>query len=122
MVDSAIGKLVDYAVRNGLIDSCDRIWAINSILEVMKLDSCTVPAETDGDIDLAAVLDGLCDDAYARGVLAENSVVYRDLFDTALMGRLTPPPHEVRAKFGALLEQDARAATDWYYKLSQDTN
>ena len=57
MVDSAIGKLVDYAVRNGLIDSCDRIWAINSILEVMKLDSCTVPAETDGDIDLAAVLD-----------------------------------------------------------------
>ena len=122
MVDSAIGKLVDYAVRNGLIDSCDRIWAINSILEVMKLDSCTVPAETDGDIDLAAVLDELCDDAYARGVLAENSVVYRDLFDTALMGRLTPPPHEVRAKFGALLEQDARAATDWYYKLSQDTN
>lgn len=122
MVDSAIGKLVDYAVRNGLIDSCDRIWAINSILEVMKLDSCTVPAEADGDIDLAAVLDELCDDAYARGVLAENSVVYRDLFDTALMGRLTPPPHEVRAKFGALLEQDARAATDWYYKLSQDTN
>ncbi len=122
MVDSAIGKLVDYAVRNGLIDSFDRIWAINSILEVMKLDSCTVPAETDGDIDLAAVLDELCDDAYARGVLAENSVVYRDLFDTALMGRLTPPPHEVRAKFGALLEQDARAATDWYYKLSQDTN
>lgn len=122
MVDAAIKKLVTYAVRAGLIEECDRVYAANALLEVMKLDSYAEPAEEYGEIDLPAVLGELCDDAYARGVLAENSVVYRDLFDTALMGRLTPPPHEVRAKFNALRAEDPRAATDWFYKFSQDTN
>ncbi len=122
MVDSAVKKLVTYAANCGLIEDCDRVWATNTLLEALKLDSYTEPAGEYADIDLPAVLDELCDDAYARGVLTENSVVYRDLFDTALMGRLTPPPHEVRAKFNALRAEDAHAATDWYYKLSQDTN
>lgn len=122
MVDAAIKKLVTYAVRAGLIEECDRVYAANALLEVMKLDSYAEPAEEYGEIDLPAVLGELCDDAFARGVLTENSVVYRDLFDTALMGRLTPPPHEVRAKFNALRAEDPRAATDWFYKFSQDTN
>ena len=122
MVDAAIKKLVTYAVRAGLIEECDRVYAANALLEVLKLDSYTEPAEEYGEIDLPAVLGELCDDAYSRGVLAENSVVYRDLFDTALMGRLTPPPHEVRAKFNALRAEDPHAATDWFYKFSQDTN
>lgn len=122
MVDAAIKKLVAYAVRAGLIEECDRVYAANALLEVLKLDSYAEPAEEYGEIDLPAVLGELCDDAFARGVLTENSVVYRDLFDTALMGRLTPPPHEVRAKFNALRAEDPRAATDWFYKFSQDTN
>ena len=64
----------------------------------------------------------LLDDAYARGVLAGNSVVYWDLFDTELMGRLTPRPSEVRALFRANYERDPRLATDWFYQFSQDTN
>lgn len=122
MVDSAVKKLVTYAIHTGLIEDCDRVWAINALLETLKLDAYTEPAEEYTNVDLSAVLDELCDDAYARGVLAENSVVYRDLFDTALMGRLTPAPHEVCAKFNALRTENARTATDWYYKFSQDTN
>ena len=64
----------------------------------------------------------LLDDAYARGVLTENSVVYRDLFDPAIMGALTPRPSQVRAKFQALYNEDPEKATDWYYTFSQDTN
>ena len=67
-------------------------------------------------------MEELLDDAHARGVLTEDSVVYRDLFDTELMGRLTPRPAQVIGKFLALYQQDPKAATDWYYKLSQDTN
>ena len=62
------------------------------------------------------------DDAHARGVLAEDSVVYRDLFDTELMGRLTPRPAQVIAQFDALRAEDPKKATDWYYEFSQDTN
>ena len=121
-MNEAISKLITYAVRTGLIEPCETTWATNAVLEVLKLDSYTDPGQEWGDIDLAAVLDELLDDAYARGVLTENSVVYRDLFDTAIMGALTPRPSQVRAKFQALYNEDPEKATDWYYTFSQDTN
>ena len=122
MVDEAISKLAAYALRAGLIKECEYTWAVNTILDALKLDSYTAPGKEWGDIDLAAVLDELLDDAYARGVLTENSVVYQDLFDTELMGRLTPRPAQVIETFQALYRESPRAATDWYYKFSQDTN
>ena len=122
MVNEAISKLVTYALRTGLIEECETVWAGNAILEVLKLDSYADPGVEWGDIDLAAVLDELTDDAYARGVLVENSIVYRDLFDTALMGRLMPRPAQVIEKFQALCKEDPKKATDWYYQFSQDTN
>ena len=122
MVNKAVSKLVTYARRAGLIDERETVWSVNAVLEALKLDSYTDPCEEWGDIELSAVLDELTDDAYARGVLAENSVVYRDLFDTALMGRLTPRPVQVIEKFQTLCARDPKAATDWYYEFSQDTN
>lgn len=122
MIDVAIAKLVRYAEQTGLIAPEDHTWAVNTVLEAMQLDSYTEPHLDDAPIDLPAVLDELLDDAHARGVMTENSIVYRDLFDTALMGRLTPPPREVIAKFRALYAQDPVRATDWYYRFSQDTN
>ena len=115
IVNEAISKLVTYALRTGLISQQETIWATNAILEVLKLDSYADPGVEWGDIDLSAVLDELTDDAYARGVLAENSIGYRDLFDTALMGRLVPRPLEVIIKFQALYSQNPKTATDWYY-------
>ena len=122
MINHAVSKLVTYALRTGLIEECESVWAVNTILDVLKLDSYTDPGQEWGEIDLAAVLDELMDDAYARGVLTENSVVYRDLFDTELMGRLTPRPAQVIGRFEALRAESPRKATDWYYKFSQDTN
>ena len=122
MIDAAVSKLAAYALRTGLIEPCEYTWAVNTILDALKLDSYTDPGEEWGEIQLAPVLEELLDDAFARGVLTENSVVYRDLFDTELMGRLTPRPAQVTAKFQALYEEDPQKATDWYYKFSQDTN
>lgn len=122
MIDTAVAKLVQYAENTGLIAPEDHIWAVNTLLEALKLDSYEEPALDDAPIDLPAVLDELMDDAHARGVMENDSIVYRDLFDTSLMGRLTPPPREVIAKFRALYAQNPVEATNWYYKFSQDTN
>ena len=122
MIDTAVAKLVRYAENTGLIAPEDHIWAVNTLLEALKLDSYEEPVLDDAPIDLPAVLDELMDDAHARGVMENNSIVYRDLFDTSLMGRLTPPPREVIAKFRALYAQNPVEATNWYYKFSQDTN
>ena len=121
-MDGTISKLISYALRTGLIEESEITWAVNALLEVLKLDSFSDPGKAWGEIDLAAVLDELLDDAHERGVLAENSIVYRDLFDTAIMGRLTPRPAQVREKFSALYRESPEKATDWYYKFSQDTN
>ena len=122
MIDTAVAKLVRYAENTGLIAPEDHIWAVNTLLEALKLDSYEEPVLDDAPIELPAVLDELMDDAHARGVMENDSIVYRDLFDTSLMGRLTPPPREVIAKFRALYAQNPVEATNWYYKFSQDTN
>ena len=122
MIDEAVSKLAAYALQTGLIQPCEKDWAINSILDVLKIDSYTDPNRDWGEIELAPVLEELLDDARARGVLAEDSVVYRDLFDTGIMGRLTPRPAQVIGKFQALYRESPEKATDWYYRFSQDTN
>ncbi|MCM1149042.1 MAG: UDP-glucose--hexose-1-phosphate uridylyltransferase [Butyricicoccus sp.] len=121
-MNEEISKLISYALSTGLIEECEVTWAVNAVLEVLKLDSYSDLGRDWGKVDLAAALDALLDDAHKRGVLAENSVVYRDLFDSAIMGRLTPRPAQVREKFSALYNESPERATDWYYKFSQDTN
>ncbi|HJH62273.1 MAG TPA: UDP-glucose--hexose-1-phosphate uridylyltransferase [Firmicutes bacterium] len=122
MVEQAISKLVSYALAKGLIQPCERAWAVNAILEVLRLDGWADPGQDWGEVELAPVLDQLLDDAHRRGVLPEDTVVYRDLLDSALMGRLTPRPAQVIERFQALYRDSPQAATDWYYTFSQDTN
>lgn len=114
-------KLVDYAKKTGLIEEEEQIWAVNTLLDALGLDALPDLTVSD-DAALPEILDTLLDDAYARGVLKENTTTYRDLFDTELMGRLTPRPAEVRRQFAALCQESPKAATDWYYKFSGDTN
>ena len=121
--DQAIAKLVSYAVEKGLVRPEERIWAVNTLLDILRVDSCALPEVGPvGEEELPAILEALTDDACARGMLPEDTVTYRDLFDTRLMGALTPRPAQVIDTFNDLFRQDPKAATDWYYKFSQDTN
>ena len=120
MIDNYILALVDYAVKCGLIEKEDTHYAVNCILEVMQLDGVQEGAVA-ADCTLAEVLEYLTDDAVARGVCDDNGTA-RELFDTRLMGVLTPFPHEVRKHFKALYAEKPEKATDWFYKFSQDTN
>ena len=111
--------LVEHGIRAGLIQPEDKVWAVNCLLDVMKLDDVedAVPAQ----LQLHEILDAMTQNAVDRGVCDDN-LVARELFDTKLMGVLTPMPHEVRRKFKELYAQDPKAATDWYYAFSQNTN
>ena len=121
--NEAITALVNYALEKELIEQEEKVWAVNRILEVMQADSFSWEESAKGkEAGLTEILDTLIDDAYERGVLEENSVVYRDLFDTKLMGSLTPRPVQVMKKFQQLQEESSQRATDWYYQFSQDTN
>ena len=109
-----------YAEDTGLIEADDRLWARNRLLEALQLDGCD-PDCAPAELPLADLLRELTEDAVSRGVAQDNSVA-RDLFDTKLMGVLTPAPHEVRAKFRSLYAVSPEQATDWFYAFSQNTN
>lgn len=118
-VNSAVKSLVHYAQKNNMIEKDDEIWAINSLCEALGLDSFE-DCEAE-DKPLEEILDCMLNYAVENG-LCEDSVVYRDLFDTKLMGILTPRPSKVRTDFNSLYEKSPEFATDYYYKLSQDSN
>lgn len=122
MVYDAIKGLVQYGLNAGLIGDEDRIYATNQILDVLKMDEYEEPA---GDVEcenLEAILKELLDHAHETGVLEEDSVVYRDLFDTRLMNCLMPRPSEVIREFWSRYEKSPEDATDYFYKLSQDSD
>ncbi len=122
MVYEAIGALVQYGLNTGLITEADKIYATNQILDVLKMDEYEEPQAAGGEIDLESVLKTLMDYAHETGVLPEDSVVYRDLFDTRLMNCLMPRPSEVIDKFWKHYDNSAEEATDYFYKLSQDSD
>lgn len=123
MINEAIKKLVCYGLENSLIAQEDVIFTTNQLLETLQIEEYGEPEGTYENVELEPVLKELLDYAYENGVLEENGVVYRDLFDTKLMAKLMPRPSEVIAEFWQIYKDEgAKAATDYYYKLSQDSD
>ena len=117
---ATVNALIQYGLDTGLICPGDETYVFNRLLEILRLDEAE-ESGTAAPSSLAEILEVLTDDAVRRGVIEDN-ITARDLFDTALMGALTPWPHEVREHFAALYAESPRAATDWYYKFCCDTN
>lgn len=120
MTDSYIKALINYAVGHKLIEESDRVYCTNSILALLRKNEYNDSVEaSEGSVN--ELLDALCDYAAENGII-EDSITYRDLFDTAVMGALTPRPSQVIREFNSLYAESPEKATDYYYELSCDTN
>ena len=122
MIAALIDALVAYGLRTGLIGGEEAIYSRNLLLDVMGEDSYA-PADNriPDDRPLHEILTALTDIAVERGI-TEDSGERRDIFDTKLMNCLMPRPAEVRRQFREKYAVSPLAATDWYYKLSCDSN
>ena len=122
-ISEYICALADYGVQNGLIEERDRTWAVNQILDALRLDEYTEPQEALewNDMGLDGLLAPILDDAAARGIISDD-ITNRDLLDTKLMGILTPRPSQVNAWFQNRYAKSPEEATDWYYRFSQATD
>ena len=121
MLSESIAKLVQYGVETELIPECERNYTTNLLLDVFYEDDYTAPEQEFQNIELEKVLDELLKEAIDRELI-EDSVVYKDLFDTRLMNCLMPRPAEVQTTFWKKYGENPKAATDYFYKLSQDSN
>ncbi|GAA0269513.1 UDP-glucose--hexose-1-phosphate uridylyltransferase [Faecalicatena contorta] len=121
MLSNSIKKLVQYGIQTGLTPECERVYTTNLLLDLYHEDEYE---DTDCDLSgivLEDVLRDLLDEACSRGII-EDSIVYRDLFDTKLMNCLLPRPAQIQKEFWELYETSPVAATDYYYKFSQDSD
>ena len=121
MLYKNIKKLVEYGVQTGLTPECERTYTTNLLLEIFKEDDYEDVSIEGEELDLEQILKELLDEAVARG-LVEDSVVFRDLFDTKLMNCLLPRPAQVQKTFWEEYEKSPEAATEFFYKFSQDSD
>lgn len=122
MINEYIKALTEYALAAGLIEKQDKYYTINKLLEVLELEEYEEPDKDTTDMDLEEILEGILNFAVEKGLLKSDSIVYRDLFDTKIMGLLVPSPSQVINIFNSLYREDPKKATDYYYKLSQDSD
>ena len=121
MLYKNIKKLVEYGVQTGLTPECERTYTTNLLLEIFKEDDYEDVSIEGEELDLEQILKELLDEAVARG-LVEDSVVFKDLFDTKLMNCLLPRPAQVQKTFWEEYEKFPEAATEFFYKFSQDSD
>ena len=122
MIQDDIRQLAAYGVETGLVPKEDEVFTVNRLLELFQLDELEESSGELPESDLESILARMLDYAFEKGILKENGVVYRDLFDTKIMSMLMPRPSEVICKFQELYAQDPQNATDFYYKLSCDSD
>ena len=126
MINTYISALAQYAVDRGLIEENERIYSINMLLDVLKLDEYNPCNDEDKVIalssDLEAILQFIDDYACDRGLIEENSVVYRDLFDTRVMNCFVRRPSEVIRIFNEKYAVSPKEATDFYYEYSKNSD
>ena len=119
-IETCIDSLVSYAMNTGLAEPCDHQVLTNRLLDILHKEDYTASDEPQSE-DLEEILAGLLDYAVANG-LCDDGITARDIFDTRLMGAVTPMPREVIRTFREKYAQSPEAATDWYYKFSCDTD
>lgn len=116
-----IKKLVEYGIQTGLTPECERIYATNLLLDLFHEDSYEEVEITPSELVLEEILKELLDEACQRGII-EDSITYRDLFDTKLMNCLMPRPAQIQERFWNAYAVSPEQATEFYYKLSQDSD
>ena len=119
-ISELVKSLVLYAEKEGLILKEDSVWATNRILEVLNLSSIDEDAVAK-EIELEEILKGILEYACENG-LCENSVVYRDLFDTKIMGAILQRPSEIIRTFKEKYDVSPEKATDYYYHISRKSD
>lgn len=115
-------SLIQYGEKTGLLLKEDHIYAVNRLLDLFGEDEYIEPDSETPEKPLESILKELLDYASQKGLITENSILYRDLFDTRIMDCLTPRPSQVIETFQNHYRQSPEKATDYYYKISQDSN
>lgn len=125
MIQERILELTEYGLVTGLVEPEDRRFTINRLLELFHLDELddevaaayakrTPMTQESAEAALEGILNEMLDYAAEDGLMPEDTITYRDLFDTKIMSMLVPRPSEVIKKFQAFYQISPKEATDYF--------
>ena len=120
-INVLIGELTAYGVRTGLIPGEDRVLCVNRLIELFEIDDYK-ESRVEVERPLCDILNDILDHVVSKGLISEDTIARRDLFDTKIMGMITPQPSYVRREFRKRYGRSSVEATDWYYDFSRATN
>ena len=122
MIQLLIGELVEYGIANGLVEAADEVYVTNRLMELLNCGEYQ-KQERNGEVrPIHEILDDILDYAIRENIMEEDTITAKDLFDTKVMGLLTPPPSAVQRTFAEKYQESPKEATDFYYAFSQATN
>ena len=141
MIYKCINDLVKYGIKNKLIEEDDKIYTINKLLELFELkeypelfDGNNAEINSNEDIlclnyslneseeNVQDILDDMIQYATDNKIINDITATTKDLFDTKIMGIITPQPSVIRKEFAKKYEISSKEATDYYYSISKATN
>ena len=122
MITKYISELVLYGKENGLIEECDEIYVTNRLLELFDVMEYSEVDKVTSFRPVHEILEDMMTYAFEKGIMKEDTITAKDLFDTKIMGCITPAPSIVRKKFKEKYDVSPKEATDFYYNFSQATN
>ncbi len=122
MIQLLIGELVEYGIAHGLVDAADEVYVTNRLMELLNCSEYE-KKERNGEIrPIHEILEDILSYAISENIMEEDTITAKDLFDTKVMGMITPPPSAVQRTFAEKYEGSPKDATDFYYAFSQATN
>lgn len=119
-IETYIDAIVSYAMNTGLAQPEDHRVLVNRLLDLLEKPDYE-PSDEPQPEDIEDILAGILDYAVENG-LCDDNITAKDIFDTRIMGAITPMPREIVRTFWEKYEKDPVEATDWYYKFSCDTD
>ncbi|MBQ5322079.1 MAG: UDP-glucose--hexose-1-phosphate uridylyltransferase [Oscillospiraceae bacterium] len=119
-IETYIDAIVSYAMNTGLAQPEDHRVLINRLLDLLEKPDYE-PSDEPQPEDIEDILAGILEYAVENG-LCDDNITAKDIFDTRIMGAITPMPREIVRTFWEKYEKDPVEATDWYYKFSCDTD
>ncbi|HBP37697.1 MAG TPA: galactose-1-phosphate uridylyltransferase, partial [Clostridiales bacterium] len=128
--EQLLASLVQLAISKDLITADDRFFAVNRLIARLQIDTVspelgpslrtgtgTAPASA----STPEIIDALVDDAVRRGVCADLSDL-QEILAADLMTIFLDKPSSINSRFWQIYRTGPRQATDWFYRLSRDSN
>ncbi len=104
-----------------MIEKEDEIYVANRLISFLKINEFK-KEKFDMEINLNDILDNIIEYGLDKNIIEKDMMAFKDVFDSEIMNFFIKRPSEINKTFYKLYDEKKEKATDWFYKLSKNSN